>query len=130
MNVSFALRIRIMVLWGLVQTITAGDIYAALRKTKLGAAGLRDVIRKLDLRALLEHFNLWVYVGHQSADIRRSRIVLIPKVPNRPCLDRSRSILMTDRLSGLLEFNSRQRDFIKGDGIADNVFSSGAEGQM
>ena len=116
MNVSFAIRIRIMVLWGLVQTITAGDIYAALRKTKLGAAGLgkisRDVIRKLDLRALLEHFNLWVYVGHQSADIRRSRIVLIPKVPNRPCLHRSRSILMTDRLSGLLEFNSRQRDFI------------------
>ena len=114
------------------------EIYAALRKTKLGAAGLdkisRDDIRKLDPRALLVHFNLWLYVGYQPAGYRRSRTVLIPKVPLPSETGQFRPIaissyvskvfhrLLAGRLSGLLQFNSRQRAFVKGDGIADNVF--------
>ena len=127
-----------MVLWSLVRTITADEIFAALRKTKLGAAGLdkisRDDVLKLDHRALLAHFNLWLYVGYQPAEFRRSRTVLIPKVPlpSEPGQFRPIAIssyvsrvyhrLLAGRLSGLLEFNSRQRVCVKGDGIADNVF--------
>ena len=127
-----------MVLWSLVRAITADEIFAALRKSKQGAAGLdkisRDDIRKLDPRALLAHFNLWLYAGYQPAEFRRSRTVLIPKVPDpsgpgefRPIaissyVSRVFHRLLAGRLSGLLEFNSRQRAFVKGDGIADNVF--------
>ena len=127
-----------MVLWSLVRAITADEIYAALRKSKQGAAGLdkisRDDMRKLDPCALLAHFNLWLYVGYQPAEFRRSRTVLIPKVPDpsgpgefRPIaissyVSRVFHRLLAGRLSGLLEFNSRQRAFVKGDGIADNVF--------
>ena len=71
-----------MVLWSLVRATTADEIYAALRKSKQGAAGLdkisRDDMRKLDPRTLLAHFNLWLYVSYQPAEFRRSRTVLIP----------------------------------------------------
>ena len=121
-----------------MRTIAADEIYAALRKTKLVAAGLdkisHDDLRKLDPRALLAHFNLWLYVGYQPAGYRRSRTVLIPKVPLpsepgqfRPIaiysyVSRVSHRLLAGRLSGLLEFNSRQWAFVKADGIADNVF--------
>ena len=75
-----------MVLWSLVGAITADEIYPALRKSKQGAAGLdkimRDDIRKQDPRALLAHFNLWLYAGYQPAEFRRSRTVLFRRCPN------------------------------------------------
>ena len=100
-----------MVLWSLLRTIVADEIFVALHKTKLGAAGLdkisRDDIRKLEPHTLIAHFNL------------------IPKVPN-PCepgqfrpiaipsyVSRVFHQLLAGRLSGLLEFNSRQRAFVK-----------------
>ena len=121
-----------------MRTTAADEIYAALRKTKLRAAELdkisRDHIRKLDPRALLAHFNLWLYAGYQPGEFRRSHTVLIPKVPEPSEPGEYRPIaissyvsgvfhrLLSGRLSGLLEFNSRQRAFVKGDGIEDNVF--------
>ena len=74
-----------MVLWGLVQPITVEEIFSTLRKTKDGAVGLdkisRKEISKLNPRALQAHFNLWLYAGYQPVEFRRSRTVLIPKVP-------------------------------------------------
>ena len=108
-----------MVLWGLVQPITVDEILSTLRNTK---------------DALQAHFNLWLYAGYQPVEFRCSRTVLIPKVPEpsgpaqfRPIpigsfISRVFHRLLAERLSGLLEFQSRQRAFIKGDGIADNVF--------
>ena len=127
-----------MVLWGLVEPITVEEIFSTLRKTKDGAVGLdkisRKEISKLNPRALQAHFNLWLYAGYQPIEFRRSRTVLIPKVqePSGPGQFRPIAIgsfisrvfhrLLAERLSGLLEFQSRQRAFVKGDGIADNVF--------
>ncbi|RLJ22762.1 hypothetical protein DJ031_00280 [bacterium endosymbiont of Escarpia laminata] len=126
------------ILWDLVRPVRLEEIYATLRKTKEGAAGLdrisREEVRKLDPRALLAHFNLWLYAGYQPKEFRHSRTVLIPKVevPSGPGQYRPIAIsafvarvfhrLLAGRMSGLLEFQSRQRAFIKGDGIADNVF--------
>ena len=126
------------ILWDLIRTIALPELFATLRKTKEGAVGpdkvlMRD-LKNIDPRALLAHFNLWLYVGYQPADFRRSRTVLIPKSanPEGPGQYRPISIssfichafhrLLADRLSGLLNFTSRQRAFVKGDGIADNVF--------
>ena len=57
------------------------EIYAALRKSKQGAAGLDkislDDIRKLDPRALLAQFNLWLYAGYQPAVARVTRVRLL-----------------------------------------------------
>ena len=127
-----------MVLWGLVQPITVEEIFSTLRKAKDGAVGLdkisRKEISKLNPRALQAHFNLWLYAGYQPVEFRHSRTVLIPKVaePSGPAQFRPIAIgsfisrvfhrLLAERLSGLLEFHSRQRAFVKGDGIADNVF--------
>ena len=126
------------ILWDLIRTIALPELVATLRKTKKGAAGpdkvsMRD-LKNIDPRALLAHFNLWLYVGYQPANFRRSRTVLIPKSanPEGPGQFRPISIssficrvfhrLLADRLSSLLSFTSRQRAFVKGDGIADNVF--------
>ena len=132
-----AVRPQGMVLWGLVQPIRVDEILSTLRNTKDGAVGLdkisRKDISKLNPRALQAHFNLWLYAGYQPVEFRRSQTVLIPKVaePSGPAQFRPIAIgsfisrvfqrLLAERLSGL-EFQSRQRAFIKGDGIADNVF--------
>ena len=67
-----------MVLWGLVQTITADEIYAALQKITLWVAGFdkisRDDVRKMNLRAFLTYFNLWLCVGY----FHHSCTVLVP----------------------------------------------------
>ena len=126
------------VLWDLVTPILLEEILATLQKSKDGAAGTdrisRDDLRKVDPRALQAHFNLWLYAGYQPAEFRHSRTVLIPKVavpvapeefrPIAICSFVSRVFhrLLAERLAKLLEFQSRQRAFIKGDGLADNVF--------
>ena len=71
------------ILWDLIRIIALPELFATLRKTKEGAIGpdkvlMRD-LKNIDPRALLAHFNLWLYVGYQPADFRRSRTVLIPK---------------------------------------------------
>ena len=126
------------ILWDLIRTIALPELFATLRKTKDGAVGpdkvsMRD-LKNIDPRAHLANFNLWLYVGYQPADFRRSRTVLIPKSANpegpgqyRPIsissfICRAFHRLLADRLSNLLNFTSRQRAFVKGDGIADNVF--------
>ena len=63
--------------------IALPELFATLRKMKEGAIGpdkvsMRD-LKNIDPRALLAHFNLWLYVGYQPADFRRSRTVLNPK---------------------------------------------------
>ena len=112
---------------------------AFLRSSRVSsAAGLdnisHDDIWKVDPRALLAHFNLWLYAGYQSDDFCRSCTVLIPKVPNPSETGQFRLIasssyvsrvfhrLLAGRISGLMEFNSRQKAFVKGDVIADSVF--------
>ena len=133
-----AVRPQGVVLWGLVEPIIVVEIFAILRNTKDGAVGLdkisRKDISKLNPRALQAHFNLWLYAGYQPVEFRRSRTVLIPKVaePSGPRQFRPIAIgsfisrvfhrLLAERMSGLLEFQSRQRAFVKSDGIADNVF--------
>ena len=137
MSVLFALRV-----WFCGALCTSFRLMRSMppcvSKSKQGAAMLdkfmRDDIWKLDPRALLARFNLCLYAGYQPAEFRRSRTVLIPKVPEPFGPGEFRSIAMSSyvsrvfhwllagRLSGLLEFNSRQRAFVKGDGIADNVF--------
>ena len=133
-----AVRTQGMVLWGLVEPIIVVEIFAILRNTKDGAVGLdkisRKDISKLNPRALQAHFILWLYAGYQPVEFRRSRTVLIPKVaePSGPGQFRPIAIgsfisrvfdrLLAERMSGLLEFQSRQRAFVKSDGIADNVF--------
>ena len=61
-----------MVLWGLMQPITMGEIFSTLRKTKDGAVGLDKILRKdiskLDPRALQAHFNLWLYAEYQPVE--------------------------------------------------------------
>ena len=126
------------ILWDLIRMIALPELFATLHKTKEVAVGpdkvsMRD-LKNIDPRALLTHFNLWLYVGYQPADFRRSRTVLILKSANpegpgqyRPIsissfICRAFHRLMADRLSNLLNFTSRQRAFVKGDGIADNVF--------
>lgn len=114
------------------------EIYATPRKTKVMAADLdrisREDVTKVDPRALLVHFNLWLYAEHQPAKFRPSRTVLIPKVaaPSGPGQYRPIAVssfvskmfhrLLEGRLSGLQEFQSRQRAFMSEDGIADNIF--------
>ena len=126
------------VMWDLLTPIRLEEILATLRKSKDGAAGTdrisRDDMRKLDPRALQAHFNLWLYAGYQPAEFRHSRTVLIPKVAVPLAPEEFRPIaissfvsrvfhrLLAERLSALLEFQSRQKAFVKGDGLADNVF--------
>ena len=133
-----AVRPQGMVLWGLVEPITVDEIFATLRNTKYETVGLDKISRrdisKLNPRALQAHFNLWLYAGYQPVEFRRSRTVLIPKVaePSGPGQFRPIAIgsfisrvfhrLLAERMSGLLEFQSRQRAFVRGDGITDNVF--------
>ena len=126
------------VMWELVCPIRLEEILATLQKSKDGAAWIdrisRDDMRKLDPRALLAHYNLWLYAGYQPAEFRHSRNVLIPKVAVPVAPEEFRPIAISsfvsrvfhrflgERLSKLLEFQSRQKAFVKGDGLADNVF--------
>ena len=126
------------VLWDIVSPIRLEEILATLQKSKDGAAGTdrisREDLRKVDPRALQAHFTLWLYAGYQPAEFRHSRTVLIQKVavPVAPeefhqivissFVSRAFHRLLAERLSQLLVFQSRQRAFVKGDGLADNVF--------
>ena len=126
------------VMWDPVKPIWLEEILATLHKSKDEAAGIDriscDDIRKLDPRALQTHFNLWLYAGYQLAEFRHSQTVLIPKVAVPVALEEFCPIaisyfvsrvfhrLLSERLSQLLAFQSRQRAFVKGNGFADNVF--------
>ena len=111
------------VLFDLVTPIQLEEILATLQKSKDGAAGTdrisRDDFRKVDPR---------------PAEFRHSRTVLIPKVAVPVAPEEFRPIaissfvsrvfhrLLAERLAKLLVFQSRQRAFVKGDRLADNVF--------
>ena len=82
----------------------------------------------MDPRALLAHFHL--YAVYQPVDFRLRNRLDPEGAPSlapgqlRPIaissfMCRVFHPLLADRLSGLLEFNSRQRALMKGDGIAD-----------
>ena len=126
------------VLWDLIAPVTLTELQATLRNTKKGALGTDNVtladLRKLDPRALLAHMNLWLYTCYLPAGLRSSRTVLIPKIPAPtgpkdyrpisigPYMARVFHRLLATQLSNRIKFQSRQRAFTKGDGIADNVF--------
>ena len=118
------------VLWDLVTPIQLEEILATLQKSKELAESLVTICEKWTPGL----FNLWLYAGYQTAEFRHSRTVLIPKVavPVAPGEFRPIAIssfvsrvfhrLLAERLAKHLMFQSRQRAFVKGDGLADNVF--------
>lgn len=63
-------------------TFAVDDFKRRLRKTKEGDKVSMGDLKKIYPRALLAHFILWLYVGYQPADSRRSRTVLIHKTAN------------------------------------------------
>jgi len=112
------------------------DLVKPIRLEEMGQQGFTEspvTIYANDPRALLAHFNLR-YAGYQPAEFRHSRTVWIPKVAAPVAPEEFRPIaissfvsrvfhrLLAERLFQLLAFQSRQRAFVKGDGLADNVF--------
>ena len=126
------------VCWELLHPITSEDVARALRKMKDGVPGpdgrkLSDV-RAIPAEELAGHFNLWLLAGYPPAQLRRGETVLLPKCEGAGDPSKYRPITMSDivvrcfhrilaqRMEVTLPFNTRQKAFRAGDGVADSVW--------
>ena len=80
------------------------------------------------------HFNLWLLAGYPPASLRRAETVLIAKEAGVPSPEEHRPITISDvilrcfhkilasRFEATLPWNTRQKAFMKGDGVADSIW--------
>ena len=124
--------------WSLVAPITVGDVTRAIKGMSDGAPGpdgrtLND-LKRLRREEVAAHFNLWLLAGYPPDQIRRGRTVLIPKESGADSPQKHRPITISDvilrcfhkvlasRFEATLLWNTRQKAFMRGDGVADSIW--------
>ena len=112
----------------------------ALKKMKDGTPG-PDGRKLLDVKAILAvelagHFNLWLLIGYLPTQLRHVQTVLLPKCVEAGHPTKHRPItmsvivvrcfrrLLAQRMEVSLPFNTRQKAFCTGDGVAHSYGSS------
>ena len=124
--------------WSLVAAITVGDVTRAFKGMSDGAPGpdgrsLND-LKGMSSEEVAAHFNLWLLAGYPPASLRRAETVLIAKEAGVPSPDKHRPITISDVIlrcfhkilaspfEATLPRNTRQKVFMKGDGVADSIW--------
>ena len=124
--------------WSLVAPITVEDVTRAIKGMSDGAPGpdgrtLGD-LKRLRREEVAAHYNLWLLAGYPPDRIRRGRTVLIPKEAGADSPQKHRPITISDiilrcfhkvlasRFEATLPWNTRQKAFMRGDGVADSIW--------
>ena len=124
--------------WSLVAPITVEDVTRAIKGMSDGAPGpdgrtLND-LKRLRREEVAAHYNLWLLAGYPPDRIRRGRTVLIPKETGADSPQKHRPITISDvilrcfhkvlasRFEATLPWNTHQKAFMRGDGVADSIW--------
>ena len=126
------------ILWQLLAPVTVNELEQTLRNSSKTAPGPDSIswkqLKGISANALVSHFNLWHLASYQPSPMRLWRTVFLEKVrgsldplKQRPITIASYVIrtfhkIMANRLESTLPWNVRQKAFMKGDGIAQNVW--------
>ncbi len=126
------------VLWQLLAPVTAEEVKQMFCKSSKSAPGPDNIslerLKRIPVEVLVSHFNLWQYASYQPDPMRIGRTIFIEKVAGtndplcyRPItiasyLIRSYHKILGFRLESTLPWHRRQKGFMQGDGIAQNVW--------
>ena len=112
--------------WSLVAPITVGDITRAIK-------GMSD-LWAMSREEVAAHFDVWLLAGYLPASLRRAETVLIAKEAGVPSAEKHHPITISDiilqcfhkilssRFESSLPWNTCQKAFMKGDGVADSIW--------
>lgn len=137
---SWSLPVIGEVRWESLQPITSEDVVKAMKKMKDDTPG-PDGRKLLDVKAisaveLAGHFNLWLLTGYLTTELRCVQTVLLPKCVEAGYPAKHRPIMMSvivvrcfrrilaQRMEVKLPFNTHQKAFHTGDGVAYSYGSS------
>ncbi len=126
-------------LWTLISPVTADMVKACIKDMPKTSAGLDGIefatLKSVPAEELAAHYNLWLYVAYQPKALREGRTVFIPKktgtsdpLCHRPINVASFVIrlfhrVLAGRLVEQLPFNERQKGGMRGDGVAQNIWT-------
>ena len=123
--------------WSLLDPITPTDIRNTIKKSKKSSPGPDNLTHKqlkmLDIDTLAAHYNLWLYTSSPTQILSTGRTIFIEKELNtkhplkhRPITISSFIIrifhkILGQRMAKDLIWNRRQKGFMDGDGVAQNL---------
>ncbi len=129
-------------IWALITPVTGDMVKACIKsmpKTSPGLDGIElSTIRSIPAEELAAHYNLWLYAAYQPKALREGRTVFIPKkvgtsdpLCHRPINVSSFVVrlfhrILAGRLVDHLPFNERQKGGMRGDGVAENIWTLSA----